>query len=105
MDFQAIWSTISDPKFALSTVAVFLFVKVGLAVIRAGRDKKLDIRILPDFLQSDVLPYGGGLSILWLGSVAKPELEPVFTASAAAVLAMLLAQIKDHALALFGKKE
>lgn len=85
-----------DPEvfYSLGTIGILILVDVALGVLGGFVKGEFDVRKLPSFLKQNVLPYVGGLLIVAL--VAKnPEMKAVFVASAAAVGAKFLADVKD----------
>ena len=93
--------------YAFMVIVVAIVVDTVLGAVRAAKmdDDYFDIRVLPQFLMSGVLPYVGGLGILALAAqyVGEP-FAALFYASAAAVTAKYVAEIKDKITALFGVK-
>ena len=88
---------------ALLIVLAGILVDTAFGIWLSLKDKKFDIRILPQFLATSVLPYVGGLVVLAFIAyyVGKP-FEYLFFAVAMAVLAKYLAEIKDKIRQLFG---
>ena len=97
----------------LENTVIYLFITVTAAIVidtvlgviksfKAGQDS-FDIRLLPKFLATGILPYVGGLGIIAL--VAQFIGEPyvvLFYATATGVTAKYVAEIKDKLTAIFG---
>lgn len=94
----------ADPKTGLRAVAALLMAKVILAIIRSLKEGHFDPKRLPEFLKNDVVPYGGGIAVLWLLNLVDEALAPVYHASVLAVTGMLLKQVWQHVRYLFGAK-
>ena len=92
---------IRDVWYTLGTVLVLILVDVALGILAAVVTATFDVRKLPSFLRQNVLPYLGALTLLALVA-AQPELKILFFASAAAVVAKFLADIKDKVTKLVG---
>ena len=88
---------------ALLVVLAAILVNTLLGVFMAVKEGTFDVRVLPMFLATSVLPYVGGLIVLALvaGFVGAPFVV-MFYAVALAVLLMYVAKIKDKVNALFG---
>jgi hypothetical protein len=86
-------------------VVVAIILDVILGAIKAAKDDfdAFNLRTLPKFLASGILPYVGGLGILALAAqfVGDP-FTALFYASAAAVTAKYVAEIKDKLEWIFG---
>ena len=88
---------------ALLIVLAGILVDTAFGVWLSLQDKKFDIRILPQFLASAVLPHVGGLVVLaFVGQNAGKVFAYLFYTVAMAVLAKYLAEIKDKIRQLFG---
>lgn len=92
------------PVFAvLWIVLAAIFVKTFFAVILAIKAGEFDVRILPQFLATNVVPYIGGMAILaFVTHLVGGPFGYLFYAVALAVLAKYLAEIKDKVYELFG---
>lgn len=103
MDFNVDFLMELSISGALIVVLVAILVNTLLGVFLAVREGTFDIRILPQFLATSVLPYVGGLIVLAIaaGSAGAPFVV-MFYAVAVAVLLMYVAKIKDKINALFG---
>ena len=86
-------------------VVVAIILDVILGAIKAAKDDfdAFNLRTLPKFLATGILPYVGGLGILALAAqfVGEP-FAALFYAAAAAVAAKYVAEIKDKIMAIFG---
>lgn len=91
--------------YAFTVVAVAIVLDVLLAIINAIKAdyESFDIRLLPKFLATGILPYIGGLGILALAAefIGEP-FSALFYASAAAATAKYVAEIKDKIQAILG---
>lgn len=85
----------------LGTVLGIIVLDTLLGIINAISQKQFDIRKLPQFLQTSILPYIGGLAILAVFSY-DGTIKPLFYAAAAATTAKYLAEIKDKLVKIFG---
>lgn len=100
---DAFLELVLDPANGMRTVVALVAAKVVLAVIRSLKEGKFDSHLLPEYLRTDVLPYLGGLGVLFLlSSIDDKAIPPMYTASAAAVSLMLARQCWAHLAALFG---
>ncbi|MEW6016509.1 MAG: hypothetical protein AB1760_00380 [Pseudomonadota bacterium] len=88
----------------LFSVLVLVVADVLLGVIGAASKGEFDVRKLPQFLQTGVLQFVGSLVVLALLAPVSPVLKGLFVASAAAVDAKFVANIKDKLVALVGYK-
>lgn len=89
--------------FVVVAGAIVLDTLLGAINAIVKMDEDFDLRQLPRFLASGILPYIGGLAILATAAeVIRAEFEVLFFAAAAAVTAKYLAEIKDKISALFG---
>lgn len=92
--------------YAFMVVVTAIVVDTVLGALKSVKsDYDFDIRKLPQFLASGVLPYVGGLGVLALAAqfVGEP-FAALFYASAAAVTLKYVAEIKDKISNMFGVK-
>ena len=88
---------------ALLIVLAAILVKTCFGIILAIKEKEFDVRKLPQFLATNVVPYIGGMAILaYVAHLAGGPFGYLFYAVALAVLAKYLAEIKDKVQQLFG---
>jgi hypothetical protein len=87
----------------LGTVLGIIMLDTLLGIITSISNKQFDIRKLPQFLQTSILPYVGGLTILALFSYDS-TIKPLFYAAATATTAKYIAEIKDKISNIFGTK-
>lgn len=94
---------------ALGAILVIILLDTLLGVILSIKAKAFDVRKLPQFLATNLLPYGGGLLCLALaGCIAGDysiQILAIFYAAAAAAAAKFLAEIKDKVVQIFGEIE
>ena len=90
---------------ALVVVISTILIDTLLGVFKAIRENEFDVRELPRFLRTSVLPYIGGLIVIGLAAeyVGKPYIL-MFHTIAAAVFVKYIAEIKDKLHALFQVK-
>ncbi|MHB8928853.1 MAG: hypothetical protein ACYC9Q_14625 [Bacillota bacterium] len=88
----------------LLTVLILVGLNVLLGVVLAIKAGTFDVRQLPRFLQTDVLPILVPLLLLAAASIVYPDLKTVFVAAAAFVVAKYLAEVKDKVTELLGVK-
>lgn len=88
---------------ALLIIVAAIFVDALFGVFKSFQDGTFDIRKLPRFLATNILPYVGGLIVLAVVAryIGRP-FEYIFYAVAMAVLAKYLAEIIDKIKSLFG---
>lgn len=86
---------------ALVVVLCTILVDTGLGVTLALKEGTFDIRKLPRFLETAVLPYVGSLVILALGS-SNPEIKIVFFSASGFAVLKYIAEIKDKVQQIFG---
>lgn len=91
--------------WTLIVVVAAIIIDTILGAIRAALDdfEAFDLRLLPKFLATGILPYLGSLLILALAAefIGDP-FAAIFYAAAAAALAKYVAEIKDKVTELFG---
>lgn len=87
----------------LGTVLGIIALDTLLGIVNAISQKQFDIRKLPQFLQTSILPYIGGLTILAIFSY-DGTIKPLFYAAATATTAKYIAEIKDKITKMFGTK-
>lgn len=91
-----------DP-IIVNTVLIALVVILAdalLGIIRAISRGEFDVRKLPQFLQSSVLPYAGSLVVLAVFSLWVSEIKVLLMACAGFTTAKYLAEIKDKLVAM-----
>ncbi|MFY9175198.1 MAG: hypothetical protein WAO24_07680 [Peptococcia bacterium] len=90
---------------ALIVVVAAIVLDTVFGAIKAARDDydSFNFRLLPKFLATGILPYVGALGILALAATFVGEpFTALFYASAAAVTAKYIAEIKDKLEWIFG---
>ena len=102
--FMSLLGSFMAPKVitALGGVLALILVNLVLGVLLSIKTNTFDVRKLPQFLETNFLPYIGGLLILALFSNMDPTLSILFFTISAAVYAKFLANIKDQLVQLFG---
>lgn len=102
--FMSLLGSFMAPKviIALGGVLALILANLVLGVLLAIKMNTFDVRKLPQFLETNLLPYIGGLLILALFSNMDPTLSVLFFTISAAVYAKFLANIKDQLVQLFG---
>ena len=102
--FIALLGAFMAPKviIALGGVLALILVNLVLGVLFSIKTNTFDVRKLPQFLETNLLPYIGGLLVLALFSNMDPALSVLFFTISAAVYAKFLANIKDQLVQLFG---
>ena len=102
--FIALLGAFMAPKviIALGGVLALILVNLVLGVLFSIKTSTFDVRKLPQFLETNLLPYIGGLLVLALFSNMDPTLSVLFFTISAAVYAKFLADIKDQLVQLFG---
>ncbi len=82
---------------ALGIVIMAIFVDAILGALKAWRvDGNFDIRVLPQFLATNILPYATPLTVLaGAAAIVGEPFRAIFYASAVPALAKYLAEIKD----------
>lgn len=92
---------------ALGAVLVLILLDTLLGIILSIKASTFDIRKLPQFLVTNLLPYVGGLMVLALATYVagdySTQLASIFFATATATAAKFIAEIKDKAAQIFGK--
>ena len=102
--FMSLFGSFMAPKviIALGGVLALILVNLVLGVLFSIKTSTFDVRKLPQFLETNLLPYIGGLLVLALFSNMDPTLSVLFFTISAAVYAKFLANIKDQLVQLFG---
>jgi len=95
--FTDLLGAVMAPKVlaALGGALALILADFVLGVFLSAKQGKFDVRKLPQFLSTSVLPYVGSLVLLALFVGVSPVLETVFFAVTAAVAVKYLADIKD----------
>ncbi len=88
----------------LGTVLILVALNVLLGIVLSFKAGNFDVRQLPRFLQTDILPILAPLVLLAAAISVYPDLKAVFAASAAFVIAKYLAEVKDKVTQLLGVK-
>ena len=88
---------------AFIAVLVLIGIDVLLGIFVGLKAGKFDVRVLPQFLQTAVVPYVGGLVVLLAGSYFVPEVKAAFAATIAALTLKYIADVNDKLKLLFGK--
>lgn len=77
-------------------VLFVILIDLVLGVLLKLKEGKFDIRKLPQFLRTGILPYVGSLGVIYMATqMVGDPFEPIFYAAAATVIAKYLAEIKD----------
>jgi hypothetical protein len=87
----------------LGTVLGIIVLDTLLGIVTSISQKQFNIRKLPQFLQTSILPYVGSLAILAVFSY-DGTIKPLFYAAATATTAKYIAEIKDKISNIFGTK-
>lgn len=91
---------------ALGAILAIILLDTLLGVLLSIRAGTLDVRKLPQFMVTNLLPYAGGLLILALGACIAGEystqLLAIFYAAAAATGVKFIAETKDKVVQIFG---
>ncbi len=88
--------------FVVVTAAIVIDAILGAIKAAATRGERFDIRELPRFLATGILPYVGAMALLAAAAeLIRAEFEILFFAAAATITAKYLAEIKDKIAALF----
>ncbi len=86
----------------LIVIVIAIIVDALFGILKSIKRHEFDLRDLPKFVATGILPYIGGAGILALAAyVAGSPFEELFLVSAAAIVAKYLAEIKDKVAALF----
>jgi hypothetical protein len=103
--FISLLGSFMAPKvmIALGGVLGLILANLVLGVLLSAKTRTFDIRKLPQFLETNFMPYIGGLLVLALFSNMDPTLSVLFFTISAAVYAKFLANIKDQLVQLFGE--
>lgn len=92
---------------ALGAVLVLILLDALLGIILSIKATTFDVRKLPQFAVTNLLPYGGALLFLALASYLAgdyaTQLLAIYFAAAAATAAKFIAEIKDKAVQIFGE--
>lgn len=88
---------------ALGAVLGLILVDTILGILLSLKAGFFGFRKLPQFLETNVLPYIGGLIVLSLAASISVEMSALFYAAAATTSAKFLAEIKDKIVEVFGK--
>lgn len=86
----------------VTAVLVLIIIDVLLGIIQSVKEHTFDVRKLPQFLETMVLPYGGSLIVLLLGASFSDGVKGVLLAGCAAISVKVLAEIKDKLFAITG---
>jgi hypothetical protein len=89
--------------YALASIVGLILLDWLIGVCAAVKQEKFDVRKLPQFIPSNIVPYIGGLLVLAIAALIVTSFAPVFYAAAAAVAAKFVTDIKDKAIVIFGK--
>ena len=92
--------------YTLLVIIGLIVVDTLMGIIKAFASKSFDVRLLPDYLRTSVLPYIGALIILGIGALyVQPELfGGIFAASALATIAKFGTDIIDKTKTMTGAK-
>lgn len=92
---------------ALGAILVIILLDTLLGIILSIRAGTFNVRKLPQFLATNLLPFGGALLLLGLAACIAGEystqLLALFYAAAAATAAKFIAEIKDKTVQIFGE--
>ncbi|WP_027364036.1 hypothetical protein [Desulfotruncus alcoholivorax] len=86
---------------SLGSALGLIIVDFCLGVFLALKQGDFDVRKLPKFLETGVIPYVGALVLLALFIGISPGLEAIFFACTAAIGLKYLADIKDKLASIF----
>ena len=93
----------------VGAVLVLIILDTLLGIILSVKAREFDIRELPRFLQTAVLPYVGGLILLGVAAIFAgqygPQVAAIFFAAAAFTAAKFLTEIYDKSKQIFGELE
>lgn len=81
--------------YTLLAALAVIVVDTLIGIVRAVAAGDFDVRYLPKFLQTAVLPYVGSMLILAVFSVFIAEIKALLMISAGFVIPKFLAEIKD----------
>lgn len=84
-------------------VLTLILVDTLLGIMLSLKQGRFNLRKLPQFLSTNVLPYIGGLLVLGLAAGSNAQLAAVFYAAAATAGTKYFIEIKDKVILLFGK--
>jgi hypothetical protein len=91
----------------LGVVLVLILLDSLLGIILSIKARIFNVRKLPQFLATNLLPYVGGLLVLALATYVagdySAQVAAIFFAAAAATAAKFLTEIKDKVAQIFGK--
>ena len=92
---------------ALGAIIAPILLDTLLGIILSLKAGTFNLRKLPQFLATNLLPYVGGLLVLaltaYIAGDYTAQIAALFYAAAAATAAKFLAEIKDKVLQIFGK--
>lgn len=92
---------------SLGAILAIITLHTLLGIILSIKAVKFDVRKLPQFLATNVLPYMGGLLVLALAVLFAGEysvqIAAIFYAAAAATATKFIAEIKDKVVQIFGE--
>ena len=92
--------------WTLAVAVALIALDTILGILLGIKDKTFDLRILPQFLFTGVLPFLGGLALLaLLAYYIDVPFAGMFYASAAAIAAKYLADLWDKVKMLFGASQ
>ena len=97
LDIQMAWM--------LASAVGLIVLDFLLGALRAYTQGTFDIRVLPEFLRTNVLPFVGGLVLLAGFSMVLPAVKVVYIAAVVATDAKFLAEIRDKVQDIFGPIE
>ncbi len=83
-------------------IIILIFADLLLGICVSLKQGTFDVRRLPQFLQTAVLPYIGGLTVLLAAASFNSELKAALIAAAMALGLKYVAEIKDKLILLFG---
>ncbi len=88
---------------ALLVIVILIILDALFGIIKSIKRGEFDVRLLPQFVATGILPYLGGIVILAVPAefVGAPFTE-LFYAAAAVVGLKYLAEVKDKIQALYG---
>lgn len=92
---------------ALGAVLVLILLDTLLGIILSIKARSFDVRKLPQFLATNLLPYVGSLLILALAAYVtgdySAQIAVIFFAATAATAVKFIAEIKDKTVQIFGE--
>ncbi|MHB8171201.1 MAG: hypothetical protein ACYDG6_06630 [Thermincolia bacterium] len=76
-------------------ICALIIVDTLLGIMLAFLKREYDNRKMANYLSKSVLPYIGGLGVIYLASFVNEEIKTFFAVSAAAAGVQIVTQVKD----------